>query len=139
MRANHAMVGAAAVLACAAYAVTMAAPIPPMRTELVVHEWGTFSTFSGSDGVPAKFYPNGLGDLPHFVHSYLPFSKGKSPTLVSLETPVLYFYTDQPLTATVRADFPTGVFTEWFPQASQPVGKTLTWASPNSGRSGRAK
>jgi hypothetical protein len=137
MRANRALFGTAAVLACAAYAITTAAPVPAGRSGLIVHEWGTFSSFSGSDGVPAQFYPNG-NDLPAFVYSsarpkkgdspYLYFAKDEYPAIVSLETPVLYFYTDRPLTASVRADFPAGKFTEWFPQAGRPEAKTLTWS-----------
>jgi hypothetical protein len=134
MRRFHAAIGAAAILIGSA--IIVAAPIPANRTGLVVHEWGTFSSFSGSDGVPAKFYADGR-DLPSFVHSSAGFAegeaytklftKGENAAIVSLETPVLYFYTDRPLTATVRADFPTGAFTEWFPQAGRVDRKRLTW------------
>src|SRR5262249_55054483 len=59
---------------------------------LVVHEWGTFSTFAGSDGVGLKFYPNDR-DLPGFVHNRHLQEKGGLPdAMVSLETPVMYFY-----------------------------------------------
>src|SRR5262249_59089935 len=65
---------------------------------LVVHEWGTFSTFSGSDGTYRKFYPDDR-DLPGFVHSRLRHIKGGLPDVyLSLETPVLYFYTGRALT-----------------------------------------
>ncbi|MFM8273889.1 MAG: hypothetical protein ACKODX_16375 [Gemmata sp.] len=39
-------------------------PAPAAR--LVAHEWGTFTSFSGSDGVPVGFTPNN-SDLPRFV------------------------------------------------------------------------
>jgi hypothetical protein len=35
-----------------------------------------------------------------------------------METPVLYFYSSQPTTLSVRVDFPQGWITEWYPEAS---------------------
>jgi hypothetical protein len=40
---------------------------------------------------------------------------------------VLYFYTDRALSASVRVDFPKGMMTDWYPQASRPPGDSLTW------------
>jgi hypothetical protein len=34
-----------------------------------------------------------------------------------METPVLYFYSDRDVSASVRVDFPKGCITEWYPQA----------------------
>ena len=34
---------------------------------LVVHEWGTFTSFSGSDGVRLEYRPLLDEDLPYFV------------------------------------------------------------------------
>ncbi len=126
MRAKRALIGAGATLAFAGV-LTMAAPVPAGRTGLVVHEWGTFSSFSGSDGAPLEFFPDG-SDLPQFVYSSVRFLKAGIPGTVSLETPVLYFYTDKPMTASVRADFPAGVFTEWFPQSARSAaGRSIDW------------
>jgi hypothetical protein len=36
-----------------------------------------------------------------------------------METPVLYFYASRPATLSVRVDFPEGLLTEWYPQASK--------------------
>jgi hypothetical protein len=36
-----------------------------------------------------------------------------------METPVVYFYSAQPLTASVHVDLPSGLITEWYPQATQ--------------------
>jgi hypothetical protein len=88
---------------------------------LVVHEWGTFTSFAGSDGVPVGFRPNN-SDLPSFVY-YQGNDQSKAGRLakdgtVSMETPVLYFYTDKPLQASVRVDFPQGWITEWYPHAA---------------------
>jgi hypothetical protein len=95
--------------------------------KLVVHEWGTFSTFSGSDGKNLKFNPYD-NDLPDFVHGYLGRNSKAGPLggTISLETPVIYFYTDQPLTASVQVDFPKGTMTEWYPQAVR-TDRRLTW------------
>lgn len=93
----------------------------------VVHEWGTFSTFSGSDGQGLKFYPNDT-DLPNFVHSRRFQTKGGvTDVLVSLETPVLYFYSDRDLTASVHVAFPKGVMTDWYPEASRPPHAEIRW------------
>jgi hypothetical protein len=97
-------------------------PAPePAPDRLVVHEWGTFTSFSGSDGVPVGFYPNN-SDLPSFVyHQGNELSKAgrlaKDGT-ISMETPVLYFYTDKSQQASVRVDFPKGWITEWYPYAA---------------------
>jgi hypothetical protein len=94
---------------------------------LVVHEWGTFSTFSGSDGRNLKFYPYD-NDLPGFVHGYQGRDSKAGPQggTISLETPVLYFYADRPLTASARVDFPRGTLTEWFPHAAR-TDHRLVW------------
>jgi len=45
-------------------AVTAALPV---QSGLIAHEWGTFTSFSGSDGVHVGFRPNNE-DLPSFVY-----------------------------------------------------------------------
>src|SRR5258708_11360162 len=120
-----ALAGCAAALA--AWEGARAAPVPGPREGFVVHEWGTFSTFSGSDGTYRKFYPDDR-DLPEFVHSRHRNIKGGLPDVyVSLETPVLYFYTERELTASVRVDFPRGRMTEWYPQSNRPPAQGLVW------------
>jgi hypothetical protein len=94
---------------------------------LVVHEWGTFSTFSGSDGKNLKFQPYD-NDLPDFVHGYLRQGSKEGPAggTISLETPVLYFYTQRDVTASVQVEFPKGTITEWYPHARR-TDKKLVW------------
>jgi hypothetical protein len=116
-----------------------AEPMPAQdRLEpLVLHEWGTFTSFSGSDGVPAHFIPN-YTDLPDFIYS----QSGRDSKLrrlerdctISMETPVLYFYTERSLKASVKVEFPRGWITEWYPFASTaPVagarqpGQSIQW------------
>lgn len=90
---------------------------------LIVHEWGTFTTFSGSDGVFLDFRPLAAehSDLPDYVldrGSYSNarlFSKNRLWGRVRMETPITYFYTDRPQTVNVRVDFPKGLLTEFYP------------------------
>jgi hypothetical protein len=100
---------------------------PPGVQGLVVHEWGTFSTFSGSNGKNLKFDPYD-NDLPGFVHGYQPRNSKSGPQggKISLETPVLYFYSERPLSASVQVEFPHGTITEWYPHA-QRTNHQLVW------------
>ncbi|QEL20130.1 hypothetical protein [Limnoglobus roseus] len=52
---------------------------------------------------------------------------GVADALVSLETPVLYFYTDRDRTASVHVEFPKGSMTDWYPQTSRPPSRQLRW------------
>ena len=93
--------------------------------EFVVHEWGTFTTFSGSDGVFLDFRPLAANhnDLPNYVldrgyYAQNPaglLSKSRLRGRVRMETPVTYFYTDRPRSVDVRVDFPDGLLTEFYP------------------------
>src|SRR5262249_20794385 len=106
-------------------AVEATAPVPqPAQPSgrLIIHEWGTFTSFSGSDGVPVHFHPDN-SDLPAFVYHQPGAGLTKSKILskdgtVSMETPVIYFYADRPMRASVRVDFPKGWITEWYPFAA---------------------
>src|SRR5688572_7742599 len=42
---------------------------PPAAGGVVVHEWGTFTGFAGSDGVHLPFHSTIGGDLPSFVQT----------------------------------------------------------------------
>src|SRR5262245_2674204 len=100
----------------------VAAPVPasPVPDRLVAHEWGTFTSFSGSNGVPVSFYPNNE-DLPHFVyHQINELSKSgrlAASGLISMETPVVYFYTDRETKVSLKVEFQRGWITEWYPFA----------------------
>ncbi len=116
---------ASAILAAWTLGVGGASSKDPEK--FVVHEWGTFSTFSGSDGKNLKFHPNDR-DLPAFVHSNRRDIKGgPADVLVSLETPVMYFYSDRDQTVSVEVDFPKGAMTDWYPQASRPPTHSIRW------------
>ncbi len=101
-----------------------AGPSAASAGRLVVHEWGTFTRFSGSDGVPVGFQPNNT-DLPGFIYYQEGDPNSKADRLVrdgtvSMETPVMYFYTDKEMRASIRVDFPKGWITEWYPFAATP-------------------
>jgi len=85
--------------------------------KFIVHEWGTFTTISGSDGKALPFKPDN-SDLPDFVQKD-PYQEKKLITsTVSLETPVLYAYAPKAMTFGVKVRFPNGEFTEWYPAGS---------------------
>lgn len=109
---------------------------------LVVHEWGTFTSLQGSDGVPLRWNPLQSSHLPGFVYNWNnaglgryaagPLSLGQKNVLVTLqrmETPVIYFYANHEQTADMTVRFPQGGITEWYPQAPQ-IGPCVTRPSP---------
>ncbi len=98
-----------------------------VKNDLVVHEWGTFTSIAGKNGVALDWRPlNGASDLPKFVYtsadkkgwrgSYHDSGKGRVAK-VRMETPVIYFYTAKEMEVDVKVEFPSGTITEWYPQA----------------------
>ena len=101
----------------------------PQANDLVVHEWGTFTSVSSREGAALTWRPLSVeSDLPSFVYSidkgnayrtlHYPSKSGDFYN-VRMETPVLFFYTKEALTASVYIGFPSGRITEWYPQASE--------------------
>ncbi len=97
-------------------------------SNLVVHEWGTFTSIAGKNGFAVEWKPlNGSSDLPGFVYDTSGLAAGlrhakrcvkcEMEALVRMETPVIYFYADRETTVSVRVDFSGGKITEWYPQA----------------------
>ncbi len=95
--------------------------------DLVVHEWGTFTSVAGREGRTLIWRPLTFeSDLPSFVYSVdkgstwrgLRYpSKSGLAVKVRMETPVLYFYSAEEANVRVRVGFPGGRITEWYPQA----------------------
>lgn len=105
---------------------------------LVIHEWGTFTSFQDSQGLtisginvddePVPKFVHRLSDVPIFTTRSSPasWSQGAprchSDVTLRLETPVLYFYPQDgfPLDRSfdVRATFAGGWLTEFFPWAA---------------------
>jgi len=101
------------------------------------HEWGTFTSVQGGDGQLIPWHPLTSSQLPGFVYdrkkaatqSQLSYTQGKDfyLALQRLETPVIYFYSDEPCQVDVTVRFPRGLITEWYPHADA-VGPS--WANP---------
>jgi hypothetical protein len=115
---------------------------------LIAHEWGTFTSLQDSEGHAREGLYHEDELLPDFVHSRLKDSfaqvgghsavvadwphggthtKGvefppKSGTAYAvtqkMETPVIYFYSPTDQRVKVDVEFPGGLITQWYPQAS---------------------
>ncbi len=115
---------------------------PQTASELIVHEWGTFTSVFGSDGgilpgvhrdeeaLPGFVYAHYMGrGFPQFHLEGDPgppkvriFGKGFNRPLhnvtVKMETPVLYFYGATDVDAHVRVGFRGGSISQWYPARS---------------------
>ena len=89
-------------------------------SQLVVHEWGTFTSIAGADGAAVEWLPvSPKSDLPSFVeHLRNADVKGGLRGTVRMETPVIYFYSPRQTAVSVRVSFAKGLITEWFPHAA---------------------
>jgi len=139
MRAPRAL--AAALLALGGAALGVASLSAPearaggnacaAREFLTVHEWGTFTSMQGSDGVALEGLHREEEALPAFVHDRSRLfgtahdglcGKGLEANVVNvtekMETPVLYFYSKEPLSLDVRVCFQRGLLTQWYPRVA---------------------
>ena len=100
--------------------------------DLLVHEWGTFTTMQGSDGVTLEGLQHEEEPLPDFVHAIDGFNaldvlaglcKGIGRPVrgctVKMETPVTYFYSPQSLLVHARVEFDHGMLTQWYPAVAE--------------------
>lgn len=105
-----------------------------------LHEWGTFTTVAGSDGVllhglqreeealPAyvRHHPGFMNHHPAFIGSFpgIPSYRGKRMPVpvknvkVKMETPVIYFHSDKAFEAEVKVGFEGGTISQWYPERS---------------------
>ena len=100
----HLMKKSLAFACCLATVNLLPAASPPR--DLVVHEWGTFTSVQGGDGKLISWQAQEIGDLPKFVYDWirpgrnrmtptiLTFGKGGLAGLQRMETPVIYVYSD---------------------------------------------
>jgi hypothetical protein len=90
-------------------------------SSLIVHEWGTFTSIAGSDGLAVEWLPiSPKSDLPTFVERLRNADvKGGLRGTIRMETPVIYFYSPRQTTVSVRVSFAKGLITEWFPHATE--------------------
>jgi hypothetical protein len=89
------------------------------ENDLTAHEWGTFTSIAGPDGLSIGWLPlTGSTDLPSFVEHFREVAfKGGLRGTVRMETPVLYFYSPRETTVSVNVSFAKGLITEWYPHA----------------------
>jgi hypothetical protein len=98
---------------------------------VTVHEWGTFTTLNGSDGVPLSGLYADEEKLPRFVKNLdmkaVTDSNAKGivtkncalkNVTVKMETPVIYFYADKETPIHLKVNFDGGLITQWYPQRS---------------------
>jgi hypothetical protein len=99
-------------------------------TGYVAHEWGTFTSVQGGDGVLLDWRPLETSRLPNFVYNWNHPGLNRQPgaplgpktamvTLQRMETPVIYFYSPRKQSVDVSVQFPHGFITEWYPQAAE--------------------
>jgi hypothetical protein len=118
------VIGSFAVAVIASGLVIAARPAP----HYVAHEWGTFTSVQGGDGVLLDWRPLETSELPKFVYDWthpgigrqgaVLLGKGAMIARQRMETPVIYFYSEQEQAIDVSVEFPQGLITEWYPQAS---------------------
>jgi len=121
------LIGLAIITAAVALVAAQTRPVKPF----MVHEWGTFTSVQGANGQLLSWRPLQSSELPAFVHDWFkpglnvlplnlaPGGKAGLVTLQRMETPVMYFYSDQAMTADVSVGFPKGMITEWYPHPNQ--------------------
>jgi hypothetical protein len=143
---------------CVAAAIRQSAAAETPDGKLTVHEWGTFTSFAGSNGVKLEFRPLVDSDLPPFVlnrwsqdgafNPLTGFSKGSVRARQRMETPVIYFYSDVERQVRVKVGFPQGLITEFYPpvashqppvslKQSEPMGNSVidwgnVWVIPRA-------
>ena len=100
----------------------------PTVPGFIAHEWGTFTSMQGADGVGLEGLQHEEERLPDFVYSrtevrecplrklgYKGLEVPVEKVTRKMETPVIYFYAPEPMTARVRVDFVKGLISQWFP------------------------
>ncbi len=123
---------AVTLAACAGIAAAASAgphhPHHRKAAPFVAHEWGTFTTFQGSDGVSVAGLQHEVEHLPAFVHrrtvaTASPFERFGDPSRdvpvrqvrSKMETPVIYFHSDRRRNVRVRVGFARGLMSHYYP------------------------
>ncbi len=119
------------ILTTSIAAIAVLQPFSQNAQAYELHEWGTFTSVSGSDGILLGGLQIEEERLPTFVYALdgmqntgPGFSKGfrsQRPlrnVTIKMETPVIYFYSDKPFHAHVEVGFNGGAISQWYPQRS---------------------
>jgi hypothetical protein len=120
-------------------AATLAVGVDASRDRLVVHEWGTFLSMNGADGVTLDGMYHEEHALPGFVHARSRDELRLRTSNLKGETPVIYFYADQPRRVQVEVGFPAGIWTQWYPQAEYMGPSLVQQGSLPRARDGRIR
>ncbi len=97
-----------------------------------LHEWGTFTTVSGSDGTLLSGLEREEEALPAYVRHHPGFAPLPNPGVflmkktarpvrsvtVKMETPVIYFHSEEGFRAHVKVGFNGGTISQWYPERS---------------------
>ena len=123
-------------------------PPEAAKNKLIVHEWGTFLSVQGSDGVTLAGMVDSEEHLPKFVIDRGPEgwertqARMRATMFSKMETPVTYFYTNEPMRVRVKVSMPHGLLTHWYPtvremlpawkkgeKIDEHVGSALDWGN----------
>jgi hypothetical protein len=119
------------ISAVIAIATTLTGAVKATESGYVAHEWGTFTSVQGADGIQMSWRAAQVSELPGFVYNWkrpglnrvgaIPGFGGKGllQGQQRMETPVVYFYSDKEQVVDVSVEFPQGTITEWYPQANR--------------------
>jgi hypothetical protein len=113
------LLAAAVVLIVFVAAAASGAPALTDKGTWIVHEWGTFLTVQGSDGISLGGMVDSEENLPYFVRERDLGGRSRASYYAKMETPVTYFYTDRPRDVQVRVEMPGGLLTHWFPDVQK--------------------
>lgn len=101
------------------------APPEPTSPPLIVHEWGTFTSLQGSNGVVLEGLHHEEEALPEFVHDLGRLAEvgggranSKFPAsrvTQKMETPVIYFHSEVVRPVKVVVTFLDGLMTQFYP------------------------
>jgi len=107
------------VLAAALVPLLVSDPAPSGDPGYVLHEWGTFTTVVGSDGVLLEGLSYEDHALPDFVHQARSSRPGFAGVRGKMETPVIYVYSERERELRLRVGFQAGNLTQWYPQVAE--------------------
>jgi hypothetical protein len=114
---------AAALFLALLLSVALSATHQSSLNSVTAHEWGTFTSIAGPDGLAMEWLPlSDHTDLPPFVeHLQNADFKGGLRGTIRMETPILYFYSPQETTVSVNVTVSGGFITEWYPHGTVPA------------------
>src|SRR2546430_17487457 len=94
-RKNRALMGLLVVAAALGVTLVASAAPPKDKEHLVVHEWGTFLSVQGADGVTLGGMVDSEESLPTFLRERDLGGYSRAKMYTKMETTVTYFYTDR--------------------------------------------